>query len=510
MTVPNTFVPGTLISAAQVNQNFDAVVPTATLAASSGAAGVGFIQVGTGAVTRTSQSKMRDVVSVEDFGAVGDGVTDDTAAIQAAIDSGATAVFFPAGRYRVRSLVMPNVFSFVLFGVGPASMLVQIGTATDAAIVWARDTIRYNSQTIRDIGVDATGATQHSIDTRGSGGCTFDNLYFEDVAVGKAAIYSEGLSGTYDHDARFTNIQVYYRSLNGGAAGIWLGPLSADTQISNFVMNGAFQIDYCLLLDSGAASCIVDGSHPYNAKLNVVRLAGNDGISFTGCTFDNAIQDIVTINNSSNVRFTGCRIQAVKSSYTGVKITGAGVGYTLINTMFSGSSGALSCVSSEVNCNNVLVFGGAIPNSGNFTTRFDLLGSGSSARGLAGNSPLGLLFSQVGVQSAAQAQNTTQYLGVGSSTSEGNAVYCVPQDAALTLVQIAVSATPAVGQTFTFQARKNGANIGSPIVISNGQFSGSLTFLTAFSKFTDRLTISSVFSATSGSSTVRWSADFQA
>jgi len=46
--------------------------------------GGGFIQVGTGAVQRTVESKLQDVVSVKDFGAVGDGVADDTAEIDAA------------------------------------------------------------------------------------------------------------------------------------------------------------------------------------------------------------------------------------------------------------------------------------------------------------------------------------------------------------------------------------------------------------------------------------------
>lgn len=64
----------------------------------------GFIQSGTGAVARTQHSKNAEIVSVNDFGAVGDGVTDDSAAI---LDASVYAVsvggkvIFPSDSYLI-------------------------------------------------------------------------------------------------------------------------------------------------------------------------------------------------------------------------------------------------------------------------------------------------------------------------------------------------------------------------------------------------------------------------
>ncbi len=59
-----------------------------------------FTASGMGAETRTSSDKLSDLISVRDFGAMGDGLTDDTLALQQALAAHNT-VFLPPGTYLV-------------------------------------------------------------------------------------------------------------------------------------------------------------------------------------------------------------------------------------------------------------------------------------------------------------------------------------------------------------------------------------------------------------------------
>jgi len=73
----------------------------ADLADADGSDWIGYTPSGTGAVARSAQDKMRDSVSVQDFGAVGNGVANDAAAIQLALNTG-KSIFFDSGKtYKV-------------------------------------------------------------------------------------------------------------------------------------------------------------------------------------------------------------------------------------------------------------------------------------------------------------------------------------------------------------------------------------------------------------------------
>jgi hypothetical protein len=82
-----------------------------TLAGDGGSSLIGFLQAGDGAVGRTAEEKMRDIVSVKDFGAKGDYITDDTLAIETAMlacSKDGRTLYFPSGVYRVtKSLIKP-------------------------------------------------------------------------------------------------------------------------------------------------------------------------------------------------------------------------------------------------------------------------------------------------------------------------------------------------------------------------------------------------------------------
>jgi hypothetical protein len=110
---------------------------------------VSFTPPGTGAVIRTAQDKMRDIVSVKDFGAVGDGVIDDTLAIQNAVNeamkTGKQVIIEGPGPYCISSTIQVKVTrnlaptdtspnSDIHFSDNTSAYILGLGTPTLKAI----------------------------------------------------------------------------------------------------------------------------------------------------------------------------------------------------------------------------------------------------------------------------------------------------------------------------------------------------------------------------------------
>jgi len=87
-----------------------------------------FVQSGSGAVARTASSKMRESISVKDFGAVGNGITDDTDAVQAAITAAyGGSLYVPEGVYLVTAVTA--IDSIYIYGEGTLKQKPDSGTS---------------------------------------------------------------------------------------------------------------------------------------------------------------------------------------------------------------------------------------------------------------------------------------------------------------------------------------------------------------------------------------------
>lgn len=130
----------------------------------SNASGVTYNPAGTGAAARTVESKLRDVVSVKDFGAVGNGVADDTAAIQAALNAAVgvgLTVYLPSGTYKTTAtLNWPIDWPVALVGAGvEATHINYTGSATAINMYDAGASTKYLKSSIENLRLSGNGTT---------------------------------------------------------------------------------------------------------------------------------------------------------------------------------------------------------------------------------------------------------------------------------------------------------------------------------------------------------------
>ena len=150
-----------------------------------------------GAVGKTLNNKMQDLVSVKDFGAKGDGTTDDTSAIQAAINLACTYggnVYLPAGTYKISAAL---VFTMNSSLVDPIKRPSMSGDGMAATTIY---------QTANANGIEIVG-----YDAQPAGYCLFQNFTLYGYQKNKLGIALK--------DIAFVTIDNVY--LAGWATGLY-------------------------------------------------------------------------------------------------------------------------------------------------------------------------------------------------------------------------------------------------------------------------------------------------
>lgn len=162
-----SFTPAQGIAATNVQAALEEV--KTDLSASSGTTTIGYTRGGVGAVTRTLQQHLSDNwISVKDFGAVGDYVADDTAAIQAAINStNGNTIYFPPGTYKISAPI--NIKRGIrLRGCGPFddsnnNSIIRLANGANCTMVQTPAAVGGSAthfMAIEDIGFHGNGLNQ--------------------------------------------------------------------------------------------------------------------------------------------------------------------------------------------------------------------------------------------------------------------------------------------------------------------------------------------------------------
>lgn len=158
-----------------------------------------------GGVRRRLFDKLSDVVSVKDFGAKGDGVTDDTDAINAGIVATAAsrkALFFPAGTY-IATEVIQAIDNMTICGEGRGSRLQKNFTTTGSLALVAPlpNASSANNVTISDMEFGAVSYQINGVDTNKILMCTGSNWRVHNVAIKTWSGWAMTIGGNY-HEYR--------------------------------------------------------------------------------------------------------------------------------------------------------------------------------------------------------------------------------------------------------------------------------------------------------------------
>lgn len=219
-------------------------------------------------------------VNVLDYGAVGDGVTDDTVALQNAINASKNKkLFFPSGVYKITSaLTLDPAFNYYIEGEGrnpgadAVSTIVNAGTGNAIEIITAgTDNLFY----LKDFGIRGNMSSGAGIVANNAAQLTLENLWVTNHGF-------HGVKLTKCYNARVKNCVIS----QNGQHGLWLDEQCNNVTVLTCLVNGNAR------KDGGYANIAVIGT---SGKENL-------SVSLIGCDFTAAgLTPITTVTSAYNL-----------------------------------------------------------------------------------------------------------------------------------------------------------------------------------------------------------------
>lgn len=250
-----------------------------------------FLQAGSGAVQRTVQSKLRDAVSVKDFGAVGDGVADDTAAIQAAINyctslsNRKQTLYFPANNagayYKITStltisgrlnIVGDGEFCTIIYadGFSAGQYILDFDNLAGSGIEFGG---------VQQITIRGSNTNANGVRLKNASYWTFKNVQLRTLTVG---IY---ITGTRCFSNFFEQVSGYAIS-------------SYTVQFDSFTGGGQYEF----------LGCTFNGSD----GVYVTSTAATDALAFYECNFEQCtVTDAYIAGTVNGLTFSACRSEGL-------------------------------------------------------------------------------------------------------------------------------------------------------------------------------------------------------
>jgi hypothetical protein len=308
-----------------------------------------YTPAGLGAVPTTVQTKLRETVSVKDFGAVGDGVTDDTVAIQAAINAVGSinggVIYFPTGVYLVSQGTIPNQSLYLqnnvtIIGAGVGATLIKLAPNANSHVITGQNV---NNIGIYNLAIDGDRANQ-ILDVHGIQLLNVSGAIIQNVEVRKVVRYGIGLQqGTfrrikidsvYIHDTGYDGIDIKNRNNNN--EDIFISNVTVRNWANITTVDSQAGIDIRGKVQLNNIECVAPASNnSTGVRFQTGETTDANGLGGHNSVLSNFFIDLGNTNSSIGINIAARNVAVsngqIKNSHRGVLVAQTGARVTQVN-----------------------------------------------------------------------------------------------------------------------------------------------------------------------------------